>query len=152
VSAELPAAEGLHWGDGVNVFASRRFGAEKRDLRGRIGVAAMMRGAARALVFVASLSMLAGCSTGGKAGEISEGGEVVSDPCEPECCCRAKDNYYVRYNCSSLIQCIQDGGVCTIDNLDKCLSEDAPTSETEIIEGEVPSALISTPRIPSLFG
>ena len=97
----------------------------------------MMLGAGRVLVFAVSLAMLTGCSTGGKTGEAPGGGDLLVDPCKPDCCCRAKDNYYVRYFCSLLLQCVQDGGVCATKNLDKCQSEDGGPANIEALERAV---------------
>jgi hypothetical protein len=96
-----------------------------------------MLSAGRMLVLGVSLSMLVGCSASGKTGEGPGGEDLLVDPCKPDCCCRAKDNYYVRYGCSSLIQCVQDGGVCATKNLHKCQSEDPATSKLDTVERAV---------------
>jgi hypothetical protein len=72
----------------------------------------------------ASMLLIAGCSLGGGGAEFDDDATLqLTDPCEPACCCRAKDNYYIRYRCAPRIQCMSDGGECTTENLGKCRSD-----------------------------
>ena len=78
-----------------------------------------------ALTVGSAALFVASCSTGnGASADVDANGEVITvDPCDPACCCRAKDNYYVRFSCMPRARCMADGGSCSTDELAKCLTD-----------------------------
>jgi hypothetical protein len=54
--------------------------------------------------------------------------ELTVDPCQPACCCRVRENYYVRYRCALPSACASDGGECATDKLAKCRSTGGSSS------------------------
>jgi hypothetical protein len=82
-------------------------------------------GALTALIVGSAALFVASCSTKNDApADVDANGEVITtDPCDPACCCRAKDNYYVRFSCMPRARCMADGGACSSDELAKCLTD-----------------------------
>jgi hypothetical protein len=76
------------------------------------------------LIVVACLmtALAAGCSSkkDKDVAEVEE--ELAVDPCTPACCCRVKENYYVRFRCSLESECEAGGGECTAKQNSKCRS------------------------------
>lgn len=78
-----------------------------------------------AAIFVGAVVIFApGCSSGKTFSEGDPGPkEPATDPCEPACCCKTKDNYYIRFNCMPRALCMVDDGVCSTDEKRKCITD-----------------------------
>jgi hypothetical protein len=71
------------------------------------------------------VALAIGCSgRGGSSGpaDAEAEAEPTVDPCQPACCCKVRENYYVRYRCSLPSECSADGGECVTEKLSKCRS------------------------------
>jgi len=77
------------------------------------------------------LALVTGCSASGakgKDGDAAAQAEPTVDPCKPACCCRVKENYYVRYRCALQTECAADGGECATDKWSKCRGTGDPAT------------------------
>lgn len=62
----------------------------------------------------------AGCSFGGSDAQPQDSETVQTSVCEPACCCRFKENYYVRFRCALDSVCEGEGGRCVYGEAAKC--------------------------------